>query len=748
MVVPTSEDALPPSLAEFGRPFIADVSSTPPKLSTRRPRAWDRLPRSPYTKRRKGSKVWKRYERSSKAPAKEKGNKVQDGEMDADTFELSGPVDATHTAKRLRSEEGAADENAGMHQNPSRYVTTLCDKVAGTPRRKMATRRSLRLDQAKSLRTSTIESQDGFVAVEEPIVESEDLEGLHVEEVRATPSSPLRPAEGPTSDDVKKVLRAPLPEKLVQEDLPPIETPGVLLLEDLEYMDDDQDTTKAAEEVQMQPEDHEESNAQFLNNQTPYKGYTLQDDTLDSENDVPRVHLEEDTENTDIEDNPTDEQDNVNEVYGVMESSGNAISTPTRHRAPTVDKAIHEDDGENVEGTIIGEDLGNGQLRRSLRRLSEEGKLDLENHETAGSAVVSENTASNEPRLDQSISPPERAASPEDTTASDDYIQDNGTEFSADGTLEAEEHQAAPQTNVETDQVRSYISERPATPNSDSEQRESATDEVNYDNLQGTGLEGETEPRRTRSGTRFSDDTNMLKDFLSRAQARKHARDTAKSSAAAISPTRSPRKALASLDSNSPLPHKTREVANRAGTPPGKVRLGEMQMDNIEEMMGDASPVRRSTRKRLPAPAKTALSAPSFIPVRRADGAEPVVLQKSVAQELALVTRTNTRRNKGQAKPPAVILKSLTGQESEGEVKGGHVLRSSKCVGWDEKLVYYQDGTIGKAKAEVLVEEKRPKARRLRGLGTSNGTPAPKRTTADILSSNGTPASKRDGRIR
>ncbi|KAI4243120.1 MAG: hypothetical protein L6R40_003670 [Gallowayella cf. fulva] len=262
----------------------------------------------------------------------------------------------------------------------------------------------------------------------------------------------------------------------------------------------------------------------------------------------------------------------------------------------------------------------------------------------------------------------------------------------------------------------------------------------------------ESPPKKTRSGARFSDDTNMLKDFLSRAQARKQAREVtliARSSAtAATSPRRSHRNALAALDSNSPSPHKPCELVNQPGTPPNKATLEEVQKQRDDDATGEGSPVRRSTRKRLPAPAKTATGAPSFIPVRRADGTDPVVLQKSVAQELALVTQTNTRRNKGQSKPPAIILKSLPVETFEEGTKGGHALRNCKVVGWDKKLVYYQDGTERMNSVESKVEENRPKARRLRGLGAGNGTPAPKRKTADVLRTNGTPSSKRQGRRR
>lgn len=249
---------------------------------------------------------------------------------------------------------------------------------------------------------------------------------------------------------------------------------------------------------------------------------------------------------------------------------------------------------------------------------------------------------------------------------------------------------------------------------------------------------------KTRSGARFSDDTNMLIDFLSRAQARKLTQPSNIPMSAPkplASPRRTPRKALAELDSNSPSTQRHSDIVNRPGTPPGKGKLGGIDFDNVEEGAPEPTSCRRSTRTRSTAPPKTTPSAPSFIPVRRADGTDPVVLQKSAAQELTIVTRANTRRNKGQAKIPSLTLQNRPTEGLElTAVKHGN--KDAKSVGWDEKLVYFQNVT----ESTVVQEEKRPRVRRLRGLGAVNGTPAPKKMMADI--NIGTPASKRRGKIR
>ena len=256
--------------------------------------------------------------------------------------------------------------------------------------------------------------------------------------------------------------------------------------------------------------------------------------------------------------------------------------------------------------------------------------------------------------------------------------------------------------------------------------------------------------RNTRSGNRFSDDTSMLKEFLNRAQAKKAAKTPGLTALdlpkPQISPRRSPRKALGSHSGNGLSPQKPRDVPNRPGTPPGKPQVDAVDSDDGGEISAEITSCRRSTRTRLPAPVKGIPGAPSFIPVRRTDGTDPVVLQKSQAQELAMVTRANTRRNKGQSKPPLLALQDITAESAETASTTTFKRRavSSKTVGWAEQLASYQD-----AKEVEEPEEMRPKVRRMRGPGaTNNGIPAPKRTTAVVTTSNGTPAPKRRGKVR
>lgn len=315
--------------------------------------------------------------------------------------------------------------------------------------------------------------------------------------------------------------------------------------------------------------------------------------------------------------------------------------------------------------------------------------------------------------------------------------------------LEAIEAYVSPGASAKTDTAFTVpIDEVDAKEAIDKANETIATMELEQATQAVEAIEEQTEsPRRnTRSVARFSDDTSMLKEFLNRAQAKKAAKAPALKvpnlPQPQTSPRRSPRKVLGSHDDGTLSPQKSRDVANRPGTPPGKSKFESPDSDDADEMSAEFTSCRRSTRTRLPAPSKTAPGAPSFIPVRRADGTDPVVLQKSQAQELAMITRANTRRNKGQSKPPLLALLGLPAEIAEISVMTKARGKSAKSVAWSEKLASYQD-----AKEAEEAEGTRPKVRRMRGLGSANGTPAAKRATAVVGSSNGTPAPKRRGKV-
>lgn len=280
--------------------------------------------------------------------------------------------------------------------------------------------------------------------------------------------------------------------------------------------------------------------------------------------------------------------------------------------------------------------------------------------------------------------------------------------------------------------------------------------------------------RLTRSTPRFSDDTNLLKDFLSRAQAKKAAKeDQSRVSARMILQRLSPRAALADVTLS---PSQPSELTSRPGTSPIKQQdAPEGQGDNNnnddnddddteeeeeeekgkdegengdegEEQSDDAAieiaSCRRSTRTRFFTPAKIAVI--SRIPLRRADGTEPIVLQRSEAQALALATRNNTRRNKGQSKPPKLRLKILPAEEADEVTRAPSRAErgkgNGKAVEWDEKLVYNLGGPLEWQEAG---DERRARVRRLKKLGAVNGTPAArKKAFMELDSSNEDGAAK------
>lgn len=250
--------------------------------------------------------------------------------------------------------------------------------------------------------------------------------------------------------------------------------------------------------------------------------------------------------------------------------------------------------------------------------------------------------------------------------------------------------------------------------------------------------------RATQPGSRFSDETNMLREFLSRAQARKAARDRAHSAAPAPDPTtpRSPRKSLAEITNRSRSPKQPGHVAKRPGTPPGKVIVAMEESDDLAEMATEQPSCRRSARTRMFTPARPAPGAPSLIPVRRFDGSEKVILRRSYAQELATITRANTRRNRGQSKPPKLALRSLPVELLAGEVERRRGEGCGKSVGWDKRLVYYHSaaGTITSG-AEV-------KGSRSRKVGAGAVTAGKEKSKCEPISPNEASGHKRRGRSK
>lgn len=235
-------------------------------------------------------------------------------------------------------------------------------------------------------------------------------------------------------------------------------------------------------------------------------------------------------------------------------------------------------------------------------------------------------------------------------------------------------------------------------------------------------------PRRSRQ-PRISDDTLLLQAFLDRAAESKSRAEQRTASddletkrqmtgnlAGVDAVTTRENEVLKDLDPNSPSPRKQKSVAP-------KTAHAEQQKDSSQDLPvvdvnenidGTVSPdmaqkKRRSARARKQAestpndPATTNVdpvnsNGPNKISIRSTSG-DAVVLRKTEAQELAILTRANTRRNKGTAMMPCLRLARLGDDDELGQ---GHESESRaavqdstkpkrKGVRWAETLEAFQD---------------------------------------------------------
>ena len=332
----------------------------------------------------------------------------------------------------------------------------------------------------------------------------------------------------------------------------------------------------------------------------------------------------------------------------------------------------------------------------------------------------------------------------------------------------------------------SEITEREALQNSpkdtSQEQIESAQDTQDLDSLDASLLDSPS-PRKHRSifrnllaqsdevgqvksetkrnsNGRMSDDTTMLMDFVKKAQSKKAAESEAffmtevdEITQPVFNFTISPRKPLASVTTNSPSP----PSPARPSTPPLKDASDPQDAnDESDELAASVTTSRRSAPTPHPRTRKVQ-GTPSIQLHRRLDGTNPTVLQGRAAVELAMLTRTNTRRNKGQARMPKMMLELLDNKELSPIKERTTKLDDNKrkMVDWDERLVYFQEeaekarkekGAAKKKKKKnvekkdegaeeeeagkdkpMKAEAKSIKVKRIQGLGVINGTPVAKK---------------------
>jgi hypothetical protein len=299
-------------------------------------------------------------------------------------------------------------------------------------------------------------------------------------------------------------------------------------------------------------------------------------------------------------------------------------------------------------------------------------------------------------------------------------------------------------------------------------------------------LRSPSPPPRTASGPEdatmtfaFDDDTALLKDFLSRAAAskankaeniaRRESLQNRRDSDVIRHALASPRKALEDKDPNSPSKYDNETTLNLSqtltldmdSTAPLSPSKAPTQAEAKAEDVDDSKVARISRRSsrartsRLPGPSSIPTGPPK-ISVKR-DGGDPVVLKKTDAQEIGLLTRSNTRKNKQGAVAVNVRLLKLSNEArtTESNITPNSTetvvqVPGKKYVRWDSQLAYFQENTEAiadaladaeslatpdelttaapaakptRVKVPKVDKDATPKVRKVRNLGSRNGTP-------------------------
>lgn len=210
----------------------------------------------------------------------------------------------------------------------------------------------------------------------------------------------------------------------------------------------------------------------------------------------------------------------------------------------------------------------------------------------------------------------------------------------------------------------------------------------------------DTSPPESAPPPRISDDTAILHAFLNRAAASKRPIPAAKRES--LENRRDSdvvRQALASTDKPEPLA----ELDPNSPPSPQKSQSPVIETEvEVEKPLAatEAQPAtstrskapRRTTRTRAPPPSQTK---PAKIAIRSA--ADHVALKRSEAQELALLTRSNTRKNKGKSVMPVARLLKIASEDAPADVpvestEGQDDSRPvRRGVQWDQTLAYYKE---------------------------------------------------------
>lgn len=213
-------------------------------------------------------------------------------------------------------------------------------------------------------------------------------------------------------------------------------------------------------------------------------------------------------------------------------------------------------------------------------------------------------------------------------------------------------------------------------------------------------------PARRSEKPRVSDDTALLQAFLNRAAENKSSRRLSATKRESLSNRRDSdtvRQALASpakpeilgaLDPNSPSPKKSL-VAFEDMKP---IHDEDATVGSPLQSSGDAENLPgRTTRRSHRDKRRVERAAPlAHTRISLRGNTDPVILKRSEAQELATMTRANTRKNKaGSVMPTLRLTKLITEKapiEASPEAEPTNTVRPGvRSVQWDETLAYYQE---------------------------------------------------------
>ncbi|MCJ1328802.1 hypothetical protein MMC10_005479 [Thelotrema lepadinum] len=650
------------------------------------PRAWERVPKIAFASRHKGRKIYKRQ-------IAEDGKEQTSASEDKPERELK---------RQCLNNLPAVPAKINKQRH---YTPTLREQRPGTPRRKPATRKSLRISERKSLSPRKTSPQKRSPN----------------KEVGSRRAHPLTPIKKSRKRKSLPAASAYVVSQKSRRSLPLFS--GLVALE----------RTPEGRQDARANYDTEDAPTQVIGNSA--SDLVLGEDIQGEQDDAQTSALS---------------LDSIEETGANDSDMGSNHSTPAKSPSPKKLRRLSRSMNDSLLETAEDFQPIDSPPLEQQNEVEEDDSDDLSSLDASDDDI----------NLDVPIPPVTPKDEVNDEATLEQYLEVASLSELFRSPEKAKQAVLLQQLIAEENYDNEDISEKPLT------NLLSAPDQNLSEYMQSTDTngdaDGENDTAKRKAGGRVSNDTSELLDFLQRVQSKKEAE--AKQLAAEVhadsadaeehespkppTPCGSPRKALAALNSNSPSP-------TGASLIDASEQLVQTN-DDEDELATDVKPNRRSMRALITQ--RRQKQGTPIIPLRhRPDGTNPVLLQSRASAELAMLTRTNTKRNKGQAKMPQAMLEILKTKELSPVKKGTKQSeKTKKEVDWDETLVYFQEdgakdevtevkivkeGKKGKKLKEAKKGEKEDegeekdgkgakniKLKRRQGLGVLNGTPAPKKT--------------------